>query len=149
MAHATESRAEAEDGVAWAPPRRGLAIAVVLVLGIAWALCAHALWHSTVPAGLRLPHVDVDRYFTPSFLRRSASFERFLDLDGLLAILALLVVLVVYARRGHQLMRESAAGRIGTGILLGMLGFAIVWLVQLPFGMAAVWWERRHHVSHQ
>jgi STE24 endopeptidase len=37
----------------------------------------------------------------------------------------------------------------GTGFLLGMLGFALVWLAQVPFGLAAVWWERRHHVSHQ
>ena len=32
-------------------------------------------------------------------------------------------------------------------MLLGMLGFALVWLAQLPFGLAAVWWERRHDVS--
>jgi STE24 endopeptidase len=32
-------------------------------------------------------------------------------------------------------------------MLLGMLGFAIVWIAQLPFGLAAVWWERRHDVS--
>ena len=31
-------------------------------------------------------------------------------------------------------MRESAAGPIGTGMLLGMLGFAIVWLAEVPFG---------------
>jgi STE24 endopeptidase len=44
-------------------------------------------------------------------------------------------------------MRESAAGRIGTGMLLGMVGFAILWLVQLPFGLAELWWERRHDIS--
>jgi STE24 endopeptidase len=44
-------------------------------------------------------------------------------------------------------MRESAAGRIGTGMLLAMLGFAILWLVQLPFGLADLWWQRRHGVS--
>ena len=46
-------------------------------------------------------------------------------------------------------MRESAAGRVGTGMLLGMLGFAVVWLAELPFGLAAVWWQRDHGVSHQ
>jgi STE24 endopeptidase len=30
-----------------------------------------------------------------------------------------------------------------------MLGLAIVWLAQLPFGLAEVWWERRHGISHQ
>ena len=46
-------------------------------------------------------------------------------------------------------MRESAAGRVGTGMMLGMLGFALVWLAELPFDLVGVWWERRHHVSHQ
>jgi STE24 endopeptidase len=96
-----------------------------------------------------LPHVDVHQFFSTSFLHRSSSFGTFLDLDRLLASVTLLVVLAVYARRGHTLMRESAAGRIGTGVLLGMLGFAVVWLAQVPFGLAAVWWERRHHISHQ
>jgi STE24 endopeptidase len=34
-------------------------------------------------------------------------------------------------------------------MLLGMLGLAIVWLTQLPFAIAAVWWERRHDVSEE
>jgi STE24 endopeptidase len=29
-------------------------------------------------------------------------------------------------------------------MLLGMLGLAIVWLVGLPFGVAGLWWARRH-----
>ena len=37
-------------------------------------------------------------------------------------------------------MRESAAGPIGTGFLLGMIGFCIVWLVQLPFSLADFAW---------
>jgi STE24 endopeptidase len=123
-------------------------LALLLAAGL-WALAAHELWRSSVPAGLPLPHVDTHRFFSASFLRRSSSFDRFLDIDRLLASLTLLAVLALYARRGHRLMRESAAGRIGTGILLGMLGFALVWLAQVPFGLAAVWWERRHHISHQ
>jgi len=114
-----------------------------------WLLAAHALWRSTVPGGLHLPQVDPKGIFTRSFLERSASYERFLDLDALLGEVALLIVLACYARRGHALMRESAAGRIGTGMLLGMLGFAFVWLAEVPFGLAAVWWERRHGISHQ
>ncbi|HEU4703348.1 MAG TPA: M48 family metalloprotease, partial [Conexibacter sp.] len=76
----------------------------------------------------------------------SASYERFLAIDALLGLLVLMVVLVLYARRGHRLMRESAAGPIGTGMLLGMLGLGIVWLAELPFDLAALWWERRHDV---
>jgi STE24 endopeptidase len=123
---------------------------LALLVGVAlWAWGAHALWSSTVPASLHLPHVDASRFFSASFLQRSASYQRFLEIEGLLAWATLLIVLAVYARRGHRLMRESAAGRIGTGILLGMLGFAVVWLAEVPFGLAAVWWQRRHGVSHQ
>jgi STE24 endopeptidase len=32
-------------------------------------------------------------------------------------------------------------------MLLGMLGLGLVWLVQLPFSVAAHWWERRHDQS--
>ena len=63
--------------------------------------------------------------------------------------LAPVAVLAVYARRGHSLIRESAAGRIGTGIMLALLGFALVWLSEVPFDLAALWWERRHHVVHE
>jgi STE24 endopeptidase len=60
---------------------------------------------------------------------------------------ALLAVLVVYARHGTRLMKESAAGPIGTGMVLGMLGLAIAWLVQVPFDVADLWWMRRHDLS--
>jgi len=93
--------------------------------------------------------VGAEHFFSASFLRRSSSYERFLDIVALLSIAALVCVLALYARRGHKLMRESAAGPIGTGMLLGMLGFALVWLAEIPFQLAGVWWERRHHVSHQ
>jgi STE24 endopeptidase len=33
-------------------------------------------------------------------------------------------------------------------MLLGMLGFALVWAVQLPLSVAQLWWERRHHLTH-
>jgi STE24 endopeptidase len=141
----SELRRQAKGRVA-ARTLAGVALAAAAAL---WALAAHELWRSTVPGGLAVPHVDAHSFFSASFLRRSSAFDRFLEVDSLLASLTLLAVLALYARRGHRLMRESAAGRIGTGILLGMLGFALVWLAQVPFGLAAVWWERRHHVSHQ
>ncbi|HEY4824470.1 MAG TPA: M48 family metalloprotease [Solirubrobacteraceae bacterium] len=137
------------DGLSARPLRSAVAAGVLAALALAWVLAAHALWHSSVPGSLQLPHVDPRSLFSPSFLRRSASFERFLDIDVLLSDLTLLVVLALYARYGHRLMRESAAGRIGTGMMLGMLGFAVLWLAEVPFSLAAVWWERRHGISHQ
>jgi STE24 endopeptidase len=123
---------------------------VALALAIAWVLAAERLWSSsTVPDDLRLPHLDPHRYFSASFLARSASYERFLRVDYVLSAVVLLLVLGLYARYGDRFTRESAAGRVGTGMLLGMLGFAFVWLAQLPFGIAALWWERRHGISKQ
>jgi len=137
------------DRRASAGPRRSL---VLLALGVGaplWLLAAQRLWHTTVPSGLQLSGRDPRAYFDAAFLSRSASYERFLALDALLAAVVLLVVLAVYARHGARLMRESAAGPIGTGMMLGMLGLGIVWIAEVPFGVAAVWWERRHGVSHQ
>lgn len=114
-----------------------------------WLWAAQALWTATISVPENLPDLDPDRFFGASFLERSATYERFLAIDSLLAIVTLLVVLAIYAKRGHRLMRESAAGRVGTGMMLGMLGFAVVWLVEIPFGLAAVWWQRRYDVSHQ
>lgn len=123
---------------------------MALLAGAAlWLWAAHALWTATIAVPGDLPELSPERFFSDSFLGRSAGYERFLAIDGLLAIATLLAVLGLYARRGHRLMRESAAGRVGTGMMLGMLGFAVVWLAQVPFGLAAVWWQRRYDVSRQ
>ena len=58
--------------------------------------------------------------------------------------LVLVGVLILYARHGARFARESAAGRIGTGMLLGMIGLALVWISQVPFRLLAVWWNRRY-----
>jgi Zn-dependent protease with chaperone function len=131
-------------------PRALLAGAALAALGVGlWLVADRWLLPTAVPAGLHVPHLDAAHYFSRAYLARSASYERFLEIDALLADVALIVVLVVYAVRGGRLMGQSAAGPIGTGMMLGMLGFAVLWIAQLPFGVAAVWWERRHGVSHQ
>lgn len=129
--------------------RRLLPAAALLAGAALWAWAAYALWNSTALPSLDLPHLDPHRYFSDSFLHRSATYERFLAIESVLASLTLVAVLVIYARRGRRLVRESAAGRIGTGMLLAMLGFAVVWLAEVPFDLVALWWERRYGVSHQ
>jgi STE24 endopeptidase len=119
----------------------------VLAGAVLWAWAAHALWSSTELPPVDLPQLDPDRFFGASFLDRSATYERFLAIEGLLASVVLVAVLAVYAKRGAVLVRESAAGRVGTGMLLAMLGFAVVWLAVAPFGLAALWWQRRYDVS--
>jgi STE24 endopeptidase len=123
--------------------------AAVLVLAAAWVWGAHALWTSVELPSLDLPQLDPHRYFSDSFLDRSAGYERFLVILSLLATATLVAVLALYARHGQRLARESAAGRIGTGLLLAMLGFAVVWLAEVPFDLATLWWQRRYDVSHQ
>jgi STE24 endopeptidase len=129
-------------------PLRPATLAVLAGL-VLWAWAAHMLWSSTELPSLDLPQLDPDRFFSDSFLERSATYERFLAIVGLLASLALVAVLAVYARRGQQLARESAAGRVGTGMLLAMLGFALAWFAQVPFGLLALWWERRYDVAEE
>ena len=110
-------------------------------------IAATYLWQTRVPGDLRAPEVDAADEFTRGELERTSRYERFVRINLLLSQIALVVVLGLYAWRGHRLMRESAAGRIGTGMLLGMLGLALVWLVQVPFGLAELWWQRRHGLS--
>jgi Zn-dependent protease with chaperone function len=124
-------------------------VAALLVLAAAWAWGVHALWTATEVPALDLPHLDPHDYFSDSFLDRSVTYERFLTIVSLLGTVTLVAVLAVYARRGAALARESAAGRVGTGLLLAMLGFAIVWLAEVPFDLATLWWQRRYDVSHQ
>ncbi|HYI73793.1 MAG TPA: M48 family metalloprotease, partial [Gaiellaceae bacterium] len=102
------------------------------------------LYPTAVPDGLTLPAVDVDAAFGEEFVDDAKRYERVFYVLWVLAQVALLVTLWLYARRGAVLSRESSAGPIGTGMLLGMLGLGIVWLVGLPFSLAGHWWARRN-----
>jgi STE24 endopeptidase len=114
------------------------------VLAAVWAVAAWLLWRSQVPGGLTRPSVDADEVFAPAALDRAERYELFLRVEFVVAQLVLLAVLALYAWRGARFARESAAGRIGTGMLLGMIGLALVWLSQVPFRFAEVWWQRRY-----
>lgn len=105
------------------------------------------LFPTDVPGDLTLPAVDVDETFGARFVDEARWYERFFYVAWVLAQVALLATLWIYSRRGAVLARESSAGPIGTGMLLGMLGLGIVWLVGLPFRIAAHWWTRRHDQS--
>jgi STE24 endopeptidase len=122
--------------------------AIFALLAAVWAVAAWLLWQSTVVPSLHLPQLDEHRYFSTALLRRTSSFGRVSLADWVLTTVAELVALAVYARKGGRFARESAAGRLGTGMLLGMLGFALVWAVQLPFDVIDLWWQRRHHLTH-
>jgi STE24 endopeptidase len=121
---------------------------LVLALAAVWSVGAWLLWSSSVVPPLQLPHLGEHAYFTAAQLHAAASFGRFQEVDWVLSTLAELGALTLYAWKGARFARESAAGRLGTGMLLGMIGFALVWAAQLPFGVAELWWERRHHLTH-
>ncbi len=123
-----------------------MAVLVVVVAG-AWVAAAALLWRSSVPGGLRLPAVDLHAVFSDAELSRATRFARFERVLWVLSQVALVAVLAVYAARGARFARESAAGPIGTGMLLGMLGFALVWIAQVPFQLVSLWWERRYGIS--
>ncbi len=127
--------------------RRLLQALVVLVLVVAVGVAVALLLPTAVPDDLSLGRVDPRQVFGSRLVASTKRYERFLLVEWVLAQVALLAVLWVWAKRGAGFMRESAAGPIGTGMLLGMLGLGLVWLVQLPFRLASHWWDRRHGLT--
>jgi STE24 endopeptidase len=129
-------------------PRRVARVATLVVLAAGWAVAAWFLWKTAVPSALRLPHLNERDSFSAAKLHRAASFERVSRLLWAGGVLVELAVFAAYARRGARFARESAAGPLGTGMLLGMLGFALLWVAELPFTVLTLWWERRHGLVH-
>lgn len=125
---------------------RAAGAAVLVALAGALVYAGVRLWHTSVPGDLRLESVDAAGLVPAHTLHRAQSFAAFLRVLSLLSQVAVIAVLVVYARRGTRLLRQSAAGPIGSGFLLGMLGLGLVWFAQLPFDLIALWWGRDHHV---
>jgi STE24 endopeptidase len=111
-----------------------------------WAVAAWLLWRSSLPA-YRLPHLDPRELFGARTLHRAEHYSSVARLFWLGGTVVQLLVLGVYARYGERWTRESAAGPVGTGMLLGMLGFALVWAAQLPFAVLSVWWRHRYGLS--
>jgi Zn-dependent protease with chaperone function len=116
------------------------------IVGV-WSAAGYFLWESRVPSSLSLPHLDPGAFFSLHVLARTSHFERFLELSWVGQQVLLVAVFAAYAVWGARFMRESAAGRIGTGIFLAMMGFALAWFVRVPFQVLDNWWERRYGVS--
>jgi STE24 endopeptidase len=130
--------------------RHSLRLATLAAVAGAWAVAAFLLWDSTkVPGGLDLGDVDVRSLFGPTFLHRAEHYEAFFYWLALGQTVVTVVVFALYAWRGAAFARESAAGPIGTAMLLAMLGFGLVWLVTVPFGVLSLWWQRRYDQSHE
>ncbi len=123
-----------------------IAAAVAVAVACAWG--GIELWDTVVPGDLELRPGDAMDAFDPVAAKEAAEFEEVLRWLFVSSQVVLVAVLAVYARKGARwFQRESAAGPIGTGFLLGIMGIALVWLIQLPFGIAEIWWARKKDAS--
>jgi STE24 endopeptidase len=61
--------------------------------------------------------------------------------------IAELLALGGIALAGRRLARYFDAGRVATGVLITMFVGVVLWAVDLPFGLADHWWERRYGIS--
>lgn len=116
----------------------------ITVVAALWVLAAVLLWRTTVPAGLHLTGLDPHRYFTPHELSRAAAYSRFTRWNWVLAALADLAALAVLAWRGPGIVRGIGIGRIGKGVIIGMVTLVAAWFATVPFTLAQWWWDRRH-----
>jgi STE24 endopeptidase len=126
--------------------RRAAYAVAIAGLAVAWLWAASRLWDTTVPSSLDLPALDPESVFDPEALQEAEDYEALVRWLFIASQVVLVAVLAVYTRRGARFAGESAAGPIGTGFLIGMMGLALVWLAQLPFGLVELWWSRRHDV---
>jgi len=126
--------------------RRLLGFCFFGALAGGWIYAASELWRTSVPSNLKLPGIDVKALFGVDALHHAQHITLISDLFGLGGLLLPLVVLAIYSKYGHRFMSESAAGPIGTGMLLAMLGLAFVWISMAIPGLAQLWWYRAHGI---
>jgi STE24 endopeptidase len=106
-----------------------------------WVVAALLLWQTEVPGGL-----DVEPTFAPFAaldLARAERHDSVLRLLALGALAAELVALVALSRvrlplRGPALLRAAEVGVFAAAALL---------VARLPFGLAALWWQRRYGIA--
>src|SRR5215212_4023877 len=121
--------------------------ATLAVVGlVVWAVAATVLWRTKVPADLAPPSLDARRVFGAEAVRAGVRFDRFFELEWIIATLASLAVLAVFVRRAPRLTRSLRLGPINAGIVTAVLVAVALWVVSLPFDLAAAWWSRRHGI---
>jgi Zn-dependent protease with chaperone function len=120
--------------------------ATIVAALVVWVLAAALLWRTKVPADLELPSLDASRVFGTDAVRAGVRFDRFFELEWVLATLASLAALAVFARRGPRLARSLGLGPVNAGIITAVLAAVLLWTVSLPFDIAAAWWSRRHGI---
>jgi len=133
-----ESKERSLLGKVWKLP-----VAVLLVA--TWCLSAALLWQSTtLPDGLKLPSVDVTEYFTASELTRMQDYTLYSFIVAITGILFTVGALLVYVKSYKRFLKESAAGRVGTGVFIALVGTIYVWIVTLPFQLLSFWLAKKY-----
>src|SRR4051794_1151197 len=122
-------------------------LATVVVLSGAWLVAAWLLWQTSVPSGLDVSGLRVQRFFTPHALDRAARYQRFVNALWLVHVAADVLVLSIFAWRAPRLARRIRLGRMGTGVVIAILLLVTLWVVSIPFGFVAQWWEARHGLA--
>src|SRR6266487_1555712 len=118
-------------------------IATITAVAALWVLAAVLLWRTTVPH-LHLAGLDQHRYFSPHELSKAADYSRFTRWNWVLAQLASLAALAVIAWRAPGIVRGIGIGRIGKGVIVGMVTLVAVFLVTVPFILAQWLWDRHY-----
>jgi Zn-dependent protease with chaperone function len=127
----------------WSGPRIARLGTLAVVAGI-WAFAAVLLWRTTVPTNLHLTGLDVHRYFTPGELSKAADYSIFTRWNWVLAQLASLAALAVIAWRAPRIVETIGIGRIGKGVIVGMVTLVAVFFATVPFTLAQWLWDRHY-----
>lgn len=106
-----------------------------------WVVAALLLWRTEVPSGLDVQPSVVP--FAALDLARAERHDTVLRLLAIGALIAELVALVALTRvrlplRGAAPLRAAEVGTLAAGALL---------VARLPFGLVALWWQRRYGIA--
>lgn len=118
----------------------------MVCLGAAWLVGAWLLTRTSVPE-IDLGSTDPQRWFSEAQIARAERYERFEYILWALELLATVAVLAILSRRAPRLAASIAIGRVGTGVIVGMVVLVTLWAVSLPFGLAHQWWAARHGLA--
>src|SRR5690242_7383547 len=118
-----------------------MAKAATLAAGaVLWCAVAWLLSRTSVPS-LHLSGLDARRYFSAHELARARDFNRGEQALYVLSLVAQVAALVVLVRLLPKSVRSMGLGRIGSGIVAGMVLLVTLWFVGLPFSLFDLWWQ--------
>jgi STE24 endopeptidase len=126
--------------------RIGRPATIAVVAAAVWLLAAFLLWRTKIPGDLNRPQLDANRVFGSEATRAGARFDRFFDVEWVLATLTSIAVLAVFLVRGPRLVRRLGLRPVNAGIITAVFIAVVLWAASVPFAIAASWWSRRHGI---